>query len=285
KLLTRPALMAQGLGWVARLAGARVPVLFRHGVREAEGEGLLRTVVIGPVDSTGAHVDGRQTRYAVATLVVGHGLVPGAEVPRLLRAAMRYDRTLGGHIPVLDPDGRTGMAGLYACGDGAGIRGAAVAVSSGRLAGLAAARDGGVLGQERFAALAEPSRTALARLQSFSGAMAAMMSLRPGQVAAITADTVVCRCEDVTRAEIEAAIDTGATDVNQLKHFTRCGMGPCQGRMCGDVAAELLAVKTGATRESVGQWTARPPLRPVPMADLMGRFDYADIPIPRPAPL
>ena len=115
--------------------------------------------------------------------------------------------------------------------------------------------------------------------------MATMMALRPRHVACIPADTVVCRCEDVTRAEIEAAADAGATEVNQLKHFTRCGMGPCQGRMCGDVAAELLAGKTGATREAVGQWTARPPLRPVPMADLMGRFDYADIPIPRPAPL
>ena len=285
KLLTRPALMAQGLGWVARIAGAGVPILFRHGVREAEGEGRLSTVVVGPVDATGAPTDGRQTRYAVGSLVIGHGLVPGAELPRLFRAEMRYDRMLGGHVPVLDAEGRTSVPGLYAAGDGTGVRGAAVAVETGRLAGLAAAHDGGGLGPERFAALAAPSRAALAHLQAFSVTMATMMALRPRHVACIPADTVVCRCEDVTRAEIEAAADAGATEVNQLKHFTRCGMGPCQGRMCGDVAAELLAGKTGATREAVGQWTARPPLRPVPMADLMGRFDYADIPIPRPAPL
>ncbi len=82
------------------------------------------------------------------------------------------------------------------------------------------------------------------------------MAQRPAQVAAIAPDTVVCRCEDVTRAEIEAAIDGGADEINQLKHFTRCGMGPCQGRYCGDNVQELMAQKLGLSREAVGQWTA-----------------------------
>jgi NAD(P)H-nitrite reductase large subunit len=158
-------------------------------------------------------------------------------------------------------------------------------VVAGRLAGLAAARDAGALTAEGANAAAAPLLREAGSLATFSDAVAGLMSPPARLVGAIAADTVVCRCEDVTRAELEAAIDAGATEVNQLKHFTRCGMGPCQGRMCGDVVAELLACRTGATRESVGQWTARPPLRPVPLADLMGRFDYADIPIPRPAPL
>ena len=111
------------------------------------------------------------------------------------------------------------------------------------------------------------------------------MALRPAQVGAIAPDTVVCRCEDVTRGEIEQAVRDGAHEVNQLKQFTRCGMGPCQGRMCGDVAAELLAQARGVQREAVGFWTARPPLRPVPVDEIIGTFAYSDIPIPKPAPL
>ena len=61
------------------------------------------------------------------------------------------------------------------------------------------------------------------------------------QVTAIPRGTLVCRCEDVTRAEIEHAIDDGAREVNQVKAWTRCGMGPCQGRTCGDVVAEIVA--------------------------------------------
>jgi NAD(P)H-nitrite reductase large subunit len=119
----------------------------------------------------------------------------------------------------------------------------------------------------------------------FADAVASQLALRPAQVASIPRDTVVCRCEDVTRAGIESAAAAGARDVNQMKHFTRCGMGPCQGRMCGDVAAEILAQSLKVPRHAVGYWTGRPPLRPVSLADLVGTFDYSDIPIPTPAPL
>ena len=98
----------------------------------------------------------------------------------------------------------------------------------------------------------------------------------------------------MTRAEIDAGYDAGARDVNQLKHFTRCGMGPCQGRSCGEAAAELLALRlvadgavpdVDAGRRRAGQWTGRTPLRPVPLSALAGEFSYDDIPVPEAAPL
>ncbi len=88
----------------------------------------------------------------------------------------------------------------------------------------------------------------------------------------------------MARAEIEEAIGAGARDLNQLKQWTRCGMGPCQGRICGETAATLLAPHVGG-REAAGLWTGRPPLRPVAADEILGTFDYADIPIPAPAPL
>jgi NAD(P)H-nitrite reductase large subunit len=99
----------------------------------------------------------------------------------------------------------------------------------------------------------------------------------------IAPGTIICRCEDVTRAELDAAIAAGARTLDQLKQWTRCGMGPCQGRMCGEAAGALLAAAVGG-RERAGQWTGRPPLRPVAADALVGDFDYADIPIPAPAP-
>jgi bacterioferritin-associated ferredoxin len=114
--------------------------------------------------------------------------------------------------------------------------------------------------------------------------MARMMALRPALVSAMPPSTVVCRCEGVTRAAIEAALDDGAAEMNQLKQFTRCGMGPCQGRLCGEAAAELVALRVGG-REHAGFATGRMPLRPVPMDAMLGDFDYADIPVPAPAPI
>ena len=186
---------------------------------------------------------------------------------------------------MLDAEGRTNLPGLYAAGDGAGIRGAAMAQIAGARAGLAAAHDAGRLSAVELAAKLAPLRVRAAAAARFSAAMAGMMALRSAQVAAIPGETVICRCEDVTRAEVEAAGRDGASELNQLKHFTRCGMGPCQGRMCGDVAAEVLAHSLRVPRTDVGIWTGRPPLRPVPLDDLLGQFSYADIPIPAPAPL
>jgi hypothetical protein len=55
--------------------------------------------------------------------------------------------------------------------------------------------------------------------------------------------------------------------------------------MCGAIIEELLAARLEKTREAVGQWTGRPPLRPVSLGDLVGEFSYGDIPVPEPAPL
>ncbi|WP_200306449.1 (2Fe-2S)-binding protein, partial [Paracraurococcus ruber] len=125
---------------------------------------------------------------------------------------------------------------------------------------------------------------ALARAARAGAAMATLMAPRPALAAAIPPDCVVCRCEAVTRAAIDAAIAAGARDLNQVKQFSRAGMGPCQGRLCGEGVAELLASAVGG-RAAAGFATGRIPLRPVPMQALLGAFDYADIPVPAPAPI
>jgi thioredoxin reductase/bacterioferritin-associated ferredoxin len=282
--IRRPRLFGQGVGWALKLAGARVPVLFRHTVVAAEGDELCERVRVARVDAEG-RPSGEEARVLEAdALAIGHGLVPGSEIPRLLRARHEFELEQGGWTPVRDAFGHCSVAGLYAVGDGAAVAGAEPARLSGQLAGLAAAHDAGRLDMDAFSRAAQPIRAELDRMLVFSRAVARLMRARPAMVAGVAPETVVCRCEDVMRFEIEAAIADGARDLDQLKHFTRCGMGPCQGRMCGETAAELLARHLGS-REAAGYWTGRPPLRPVALADLLGEFAYGDIPVPTPAPL
>jgi bacterioferritin-associated ferredoxin len=282
---TQPKLLARGASWALKLFGRRIPVHFASTVLRAEGAERVERIMIGRVAEDGRRTGHEeQTIDRIDALVIGHGLVPASELTRLLGAAHVYDRLRGGWTPVRDECERTSVAGLYACGDGSGIRGALPAVAAGRLAGLAVAHDAGALGVARFAAETSPLRASLKGLEPFSRAAAGLMALRPAMVADIAASTVVCRCEDVTHGEIEAAFDAGAADLSQLKHFTRCGMGPCQGRMCGDIVGELAAARFGS-REAAGCWTARPPLFPVPLNELLGCYSYSDIPIPNPAPL
>ncbi|WP_198374597.1 (2Fe-2S)-binding protein, partial [Neoroseomonas rubea] len=271
----RPDLLARGAAWRARLLAAGVPVLPGARVVAAEGDDVLTRVRIA--------TQGAERVVQADALCVGHGLVPATEATRLFRASHAHRPEAGGWVPVLDGGQRTTVRFLYAAGDGAGVRGAAAAPASGRIAALSALTDLGI-GDGHGKRRAEQA-AALARAARAGGAMARMMALRPDMVAAVPRDTIVCRCEGVTRAGIEQAAADGAATLNQLKHHTRCGMGPCQGRMCGEAAAALLAGARGVPVAEVGFATGRMPLRPVPMDAILGRFDYADIPVPAPAPI
>ena len=283
-MASRPRLLARGLGFMRTIRAAGVPYLFRHTVVEARGQDAVEEVLVAPVDAEGRPRPGRDRRaLKVDSLTVGHGLVPTNEVTRLLGARHVFRSQAGGWIPEQETPLRTSVENLYVAGDCAGIAGAESAVARGRLAGLMAARDIGAIDRDDFPRFAAPHQAELRRAERFGKAMAGMMALRPGLLDTVTADTMVCRCEEVSRAEIDGALADGAGHVNQLKAWTRCGMGPCQGRMCGETAASLVAANAGG-RERAGLWTARVPIRPVAMESLLGDYSYDDIPTPPPAP-
>ena len=281
---SRPRELLRGASWLLALRRAGVPVLFRHGIREVRENGSGLEVGVGPVDAARRpRAETGERTLRGDCLTVGHGLVPATEVTRLLGAEHRYDAVAGGWVPVLDADQRTTRRNLYAAGDGTGIAGAAAAFLAGRVAGYTAALELGGIDAAGHRNRTAPIRRRLARARRFGRAMAGLMALRPGQVAAVAGETVVCRCEDVTRAEIEEALDKGAREVNQLKSWTRCGMGPCQGRVCGDIVAGIVAARVGG-RAGAGIWSARVPFRPLDITALTGEFGYSDIPIPEAAP-
>jgi len=76
----------------------------------------------------------------------------------------------------------------------------------------------------------------------------------------------ICRCEDVLLEDVNRAIDEGYTDLEEIKRFLRCGMGPCQGRTCLVLIAQVLSRRTGRQITEMKFPTVRPPVRPVPLA-------------------
>ena len=273
RLSSRPDLLARGIGWWARLLRAGVPIRHNSGIAEvtAAGDGLVVKTE-------------RAEAFACDAVAVGHGLTPSTEITRLLGVGHRFAPEVGGWVPELDAFGRTNIDGLLVCGDGAGVRGAAAAALAGRLAGVAVARDLGCIDQGRFKQETSAMQAALAKAGRFGGVMAAMTAPRDEDVFDLAPDTIICRCEDVDRGQIERAIKEGADTIDQLKAWTRAGMGPCQGRMCGEAVAGLLAQHVGG-RETVGLWTGRSPIRPVAVADLADDIAYESIPFPKAAPL
>jgi len=79
-------------------------------------------------------------------------------------------------------------------------------------------------------------------------------------------DVIICRCEEVTQQDILDAIDMGCQTVDEIKRITRAGMGPCQGRTCGNLVARILSEQTGQRIAEVKSGSVRFPVRPVKLS-------------------
>jgi bacterioferritin-associated ferredoxin len=74
----------------------------------------------------------------------------------------------------------------------------------------------------------------------------------------------VCRCEEITRKDIEQVIDMGVTDYEELRRLLRIGMGPCGGKTCRTLTLQILSQKTGMNISDIQLGAYRPPTMPIP---------------------
>ena len=122
-------------------------------------------------------------------------------------------------------------------------------------------------GQQQAGAAA---RTALRRHRRFQAGLWQLFAA-PRLLAELAApDTLICRCEELSRAEIEAGIAPGSESIGAVKRQTRGGMGRCQGRYCGPVIAALSAERRGEALSEAGHWAPRPPVKPIRIGDIVG---------------
>jgi len=175
-------------------------------------------------------------------LACGFGLVPNLELPILLGCEVRNG------VVAVDSVQESSVPGIYCAGELTGIGGAELALIEGEIAGLAA------IGRADEAAGRFAAR---ARGQRFAASLDRAFALRDELRNLADDDTFICRCEDVTRKRLE-----GIRTWREAKLYTRCGMGSCQGRVCG-AAAEFVF---GWKHESI-----RPPVFPASVETLSQR--------------
>lgn len=245
-----------------QLLRARVPMRHRRIVVRAEGTDRVRAVVHGAADASWRVIPGTEERVEADTLCLGYGFVPSTELLRLTGCAFTDDEDRGGAVVIVDDWMRTTAPGVLAAGDGTGVEGAVVAVDEGRLAGLGAALDLGALTTAVAERAALPIRRRLARKRAFRRALARTHAIGPGIYELAAPDTVVCRCEEITRRQLDEAIASSA-DLSVAKGLTRAGMGLCQGRNCQRQVAALIAEHHGRLIADVGVAVPRAPARPV----------------------
>ncbi len=237
---------------------------YGHVVTRALGRERLEAVEIAPVDTEGRPDLSRAARIdGVGALCIGYGFQPVIDVTTALGAEHAHDPSLGGwHCVTRADSGETSRPGLFAAGETCGIGGMRPALVSGRIAGLSAAARAG--GRSPDPGLMRGLAAELAKARRFAAALAAHWPAPEAPPVPLPRDEVICRCEDVRLSDIRAAVEAGAAETFAVKMWTRAGMGPCQGRVCGAALASALA-EAGVPPGRAGYNRAHMPLRPTPM--------------------
>jgi D-hydroxyproline dehydrogenase subunit alpha len=225
-LWRRPVLLADAVR--LRAGFARTRYATGTWVVSAAGERAVREVTVtnGKTMST----------FSCDVLCTAFGLVPNVELARLVGCEVEHG------VVTVDATQATTVAGVFCAGEPTGIGGVDQSLIEGEIAGLAAAQR------------AVPQR-AIARREYYrreATALERAFALRSELRTLAQPDTVVCRCEDVRLRDLDSR-----WSARQAKLYTRAGMGPCQGRMCGPALECLM----GWTADSV-----RPPVQPAPLA-------------------
>lgn len=253
------------------LRRAGIPLRFNHTVFAAHGDDGVEGVTYGPIHpTTWRPIRERVQQVEVDLLIVGFGLVPNVELTTLAGCDHGYVPELGGWVPVRNAYTETTVPGVFAVGDGAGIRGVQVAVAEGRIAGITVAEQTGLLRHAEADRRRAPFNARLKSLLGVRTVLDEMSRIRAGLSQLATPETVVCRCEEVALAEVEAALAAGARDLQAVKLFTRLGMGPCQGRNCAPAMGPYICQATGRAPEQVGRINPRLPVKPVTLGALAG---------------
>jgi len=255
----------KGLKLVTAIRRAGVPWFRQASNLYAEGDERLRALSFD--------CQGKSQRIETSLLLLHQGVIPSLQIAAAAGCEASWNDVQQCWQPVVDDWGQSSADKIFVAGDAAGIGGARAAWLGGQLAGLQIACQLGEIEPAQRDQLALSVRNARARhlaIRPFLDAWyrVADSSLVPQD------ETLACRCEEVSVGEIRALAAMGCSGPNQAKAFTRCGMGPCQGRFCGTTMEQIFARETALHPQQIGRFNSRPPLTPVTLGQLASSRDY-----------
>jgi NADPH-dependent 2,4-dienoyl-CoA reductase/sulfur reductase-like enzyme len=252
--------LLKGLAWQNQVR--------RSGAVEVRGGRLL--AALGKDRLVGLHfrdAEGQSHRVSATHLIVHEGIVPSIHIPLSLRCEMEWNHRNACLQPRTDAWGELSQSRLFTAGDGAAIGGAEAARHYGRLAAMRIVQQVRATSDQILEGKARPVRAALENARILRPFIEVMYEPRQS-TERLPDEVILCRCENVTVGTVRALAAEGASDPNQIKAFTRCGMGPCQGRQCNYTVSRVIAETYALSADRVGLFRVRPPLKPLSLGQL-----------------
>ncbi|TQF72062.1 NAD(P)/FAD-dependent oxidoreductase [Pseudoalteromonas luteoviolacea] len=271
-LLNKPKLTLSGLSMMGYLKKHQIPFYYGHGIVNAQGSNKLERITVAPYDEQW-QADHRQSQSVeVDAIGVGYGFVARTQLAMLLGVEHKYTK-VSGYIPKLDDNFLSSQDNLYVVGDSSGLLGADAAICEGQIAAIDIALKRGAVTTSVAQKEKQKVMRKHARIARFRFGFDRFSERQNGLLNLAQDDTVVCRCEQATKKQLDDAIKQGVKDLTTLKMRTRIGMGDCQGKTCSSYALDLLHQAGHKQNSKTGVIKPRFPLDPIPFTFMEETFD------------
>jgi NAD(P)H-nitrite reductase large subunit len=259
KALLAPEYLLKGLRLKIALKLKGIPTY--QNVSELSAEATEKLI------SVNFRTGNKRKSLTASSLLLHEGVIPNTALTRQANLDHSWNKQQQAWQVDGDSWGHSSNPNILIAGDSAGIFGGKSAEYSGRITGIELAFQLNKINEKQRNNLARIHKLRRARDRSVRKMLDKLYP--PSSLNSITTnETLVCRCYEVTRQQVVDSIDKGCESADQVKSYLRCGMGPCQGRMCGVTINQILSKELDQPMEKIKYFNIRPPIKPITLREL-----------------
>ena len=256
-LLNSFKLFLKGIRYLLFLKLNGIPIYYNHEISSIEqnANGLTATIMnTGGIDHKSFEVD---------CICLGYGFNSSNNMLRYLNCRHDYNSELNCLVTFRYDDFQTTVKDIYAIGDCVKISGAQVAELEGNISGYNVAESLGYKIVPEYLKEKNLCKIKLQKLEKFQNNLWKLYKSNNYNLANLNNEVEICRCEGIKYSTLNNALENGFTSISELKLKTRVGMGPCQGRYCGQIVLDILKHNCGVQIKESDFFTSRIPFIPL----------------------
>ena len=256
-LLNSFKLFLKGIRYLLFLKLNGIPIYYNHEISSIEqnANGLTATIM-----NTGGN---DHKSFEVDCICLGYGFNSSNNMLRYLNCRHDYNSELNCLVTFRYDDFQTTVKDIYAIGDCVKISGAQVDETEATISGYNVAESLGYEIVPEYLKEKNLCKIKLQKLEKFQNNLWKLYKSNNYNLANLNNEVEICRCEGIKYSTLNNALENGFTSISELKLKTRVGMGPCQGRYCGQIVLDILKHNCGVQIKESDFFTSRIPFIPL----------------------
>ena len=256
-LLNSFKLFLKGIRYLLFLKLNGIAIYYNHEISSIEQNAIGLTATIM---NTGGN---DHKSFEVDCICLGYGFNSSNNMLRYLNCRHDYNSELNCLVTFRYDDFQTTVKDIYAIGDCVKISGAQVAELEGNISGYNVAESLGYEIVPEYLKEKNLCKIKLQKLEKFQNNLWKLYKSNNYNLANLNKEIEICRCEGIKYSTLNNALENGFTSISELKLKTRVGMGPCQGRYCGQIVLDILKHNCGVQIKESDFFTSRIPFIPL----------------------